>query len=259
MRTAPIPLNARVLTRRTEQDLTDPSPPLLGWRFTHIGDGRWGVYGGNRPALKPITDINDPRLVKAMAHPLRVQILSVLEQRVASPRELSDELDAPLGNVSYHVRTLSSLGLIKLVKKTPRRGAIEHYYEARGRAVVTDKAWAEVPDIVKRALLGATLASVSEEVNAAASGGGFEREDIHLTTSKVNVDEQGWKDLSKLLGDTWKSIEKIQRDAGKRLRDSGGEGEINAGLVAMLFERAGSDADSSNDGAREPAAQGARR
>ena len=194
-----------------------------------------------------------------MAHPLRVQILSVLEQRVASPRELSDELDAPLGNVSYHVRTLSSLGLIKLVKKTPRRGAIEHYYEARGRAVVTDKAWAEVPDIVKRALLGATLTSVSEEVNAAAASGGFEREDIHLTTSRVNVDEQGWRDLAKLLGETWKSIEKIQRDAGKRLRDSGGEDEINAGLVAMLFERANSNGDPSNDGAREPATQGARR
>jgi DNA-binding transcriptional ArsR family regulator len=193
-----------------------------------------------------------------MAHPLRVQILSVLEQRVASPRELSDELDAPLGNVSYHVRTLSSLGLIKLVKKTPRRGAIEHYYEARGRAVVTDKAWAEVPDIVKRALLGATLTSVSEEVNAAAASGGFEREDIHLTTSRVVVDEQGWRDLAKLLGDTWKAIEKVQRDAGKRLRDADDEG-INAGIVAMLFERAGSDGDPSADGARQPAATGARR
>ena len=208
--------------------------------------------------MKPITDINDPRLVKAMAHPLRVQILSVLEQRVASPRELSDELDAPLGNVSYHVRTLSGLGLIKLVKKTPRRGAIEHYYEARGRAVVTDKAWAEVPDIVKRALLGATLASVSEEVNSAAAQGGFEREDIHLTTSRVNVDEQGWKELSKLLGDTWKSIEKIQRDAGKRLRDDD-EGAINAGLVAMLFERAEEGGNPSSDGSRQPATQGARR
>ncbi len=193
-----------------------------------------------------------------MAHPLRVQILSVLEQRVASPRELSDELDAPLGNVSYHVRTLSGLGLIKLVKKTPRRGAIEHYYEARGRAVVTDKAWAEVPDIVKRALLGATLASVSEEVNSAAAHGGFEREDIHLTTSRVNVDEQGWKELSKLLGDTWKSIEKIQRDAGKRLRDDD-EGAINAGLVAMLFERAEEGGNPSADGSRQPATQGARR
>src|SRR3954452_21639564 len=194
-----------------------------------------------------------------MAHPLRVQILSVLEQRVASPRELSDELDAPLGNVSYHVRTLSSLGLIKLVKKTPRRGAIEHYYEARGRAVVTDKAWAEVPDIVKRALLGATLASVSEEVNAAAASGGFEREDIHLTTSRVVVDEQGWKDLSKLLGDTWKSIEKIQRDAGKRLRDSGGEGETTARLVRTSFERADHAAASWTAGPRVPPSQGARR
>jgi len=208
-----------------------------------------------RPALKPITDINDPRLVKAMAHPLRVQILSVLEQRVASPRELSDELDAPLGNVSYHVRTLSSLGLIKLVKKTPRRGAIEHYYEARGRAVVSDKAWAEVPDIVKRALLGATLASVSEEVNAAASGGGFEREDIHLTTSRVVVDEQGWKEISKLLDDTWKSIEKIQRDSGKRVKDA--DDAMNATVVSMLFERPDGDTESSSNSKREPA--GARR
>jgi len=238
--------------------VADPSGARLVSGFTHNGDGRWGVFTEEQTSLKPITDINDPRLVKAMAHPLRVQILSVLEQRVASPRELSDELDAPLGNVSYHVRTLSSLGLIKLVKKTPRRGAIEHYYEARGRAVVTDKAWAEVPDIVKRSLLGATLASVREEVNAAAAGGGFDREDIHLTTSRVVVDEQGWRDLAKLLGDTWKGIDKVQRDAGKRLRDSGGEGEINAGLVAMLFERAGADSDPSNDGAREPAAQGAR-
>jgi DNA-binding transcriptional ArsR family regulator len=197
--------------------------------------------------LKPITDINDPRLVKAMAHPLRVEILSVLEQRVASPRELADELEAPLGNVSYHVRTLSSLGLIKLVKKIPRRGAIEHYYEARGRAVVSDKAWADVPDIVKRALLGATLASVSEEVNAAASGGGFAREDMHLTTSKVAVDEQGWRELSKLLGETWSKIEKIQRESGKRLRDAG-EDPINAGLVAMLFERPENGA-AENDGA----------
>ena len=139
----------------TDKYLTAPSYERLESACSPISATDGGAsHGGTRPALKPITDINDPRLVKAMAHPLRVQILSVLEQRVASPRELSDELDAPLGNVSYHVRTLSSLGLIKLVKKTPRRGAIEHYYEARGRAVVTDKAWAEVPDIVKRALLG---------------------------------------------------------------------------------------------------------
>jgi DNA-binding transcriptional ArsR family regulator len=199
--------------------------------------------------LKPITDINDPRLVKAMAHPLRVQILGILEQRVASPRELADELEAPLGNVSYHVRTLSSLGLIKLVKKTPRRGAIEHYYEARGRAVVTDRAWAEVPEIVKRALVGATLGEVSERVNEAAAKGGFDREDAHLTSPRVIVDEQGFRELSGALNDLFDRVDKIQRESTKRLK--GGDGAIEAGVVAMLFERAsnGHGPAAGNDGA----------
>jgi DNA-binding transcriptional ArsR family regulator len=199
--------------------------------------------------LKPITDINDPRLVKAMAHPLRVQILGILEQRVASPRELADELEAPLGNVSYHVRTLSSLGLIKLVKKTPRRGAIEHYYEARGRAVVTDRAWAEVPDIVKRALVGATLGEVSERVNDAAAKGGFDREDAHLTSPRVIVDEQGFRELSGALNDLFERVDKIQRESTKRLKGDDA-GAIEAGVVAMLFER-------SNGGAPAEAADGA--
>jgi len=46
---------------------------------------------------------------------MRTRILGMLDERVASPRQLSDELDAPLQNVSYHVRELAKLGLIKLV------------------------------------------------------------------------------------------------------------------------------------------------
>src|SRR5690242_20802636 len=71
--------------------------------------------------MKPRSDISDPRVIKALTHPLRVQILRALEERTASPSELADEIGAPLGNVSYHVRQLHSLGLIKLVKKTDRK------------------------------------------------------------------------------------------------------------------------------------------
>ena len=48
----------------------------------------------------------------------------------------ADKLAEPLGNVSYHVRTLADLGLIELVRKVPRRGAIEHYYRAPERHVL---------------------------------------------------------------------------------------------------------------------------
>jgi DNA-binding transcriptional ArsR family regulator len=69
-------------------------------------------------------------VVKALAHPLRVEILRILDEGRASPIELSRRLQSPLGVVSYHVRVLSDLGLIRLVKRTARRGAIEHHYAA---------------------------------------------------------------------------------------------------------------------------------
>jgi DNA-binding transcriptional ArsR family regulator len=69
-------------------------------------------------------------LSKATTHPLRVKILERLEIRMASPNELSKQLHAPLGNVSYHVKTLLELGTIELVKTEPRRGAVEHFYRS---------------------------------------------------------------------------------------------------------------------------------
>src|SRR5256885_29338 len=68
-------------------------------------------------------DITDPRIAKAYAHPLRIHILGMLDDRVASPSEIAGEIGAPLTHVSYHVRQLAGLGLIKLVKTTPRRRA----------------------------------------------------------------------------------------------------------------------------------------
>jgi len=101
--------------------------------------------------LRTLHDINDPRLVKALAHPLRIRILAILEDRVASPSEIAEQLDAPLGNVSYHVRQLAELGLISLVRETPVRGTLEHHYKAEIRPRITDKAWSTAPDIVKHA------------------------------------------------------------------------------------------------------------
>jgi DNA-binding transcriptional ArsR family regulator len=75
----------------------------------------------------------DLRPMKALTHPLRVKALKVLTQRTASPSELSYELEEPLGNVSYHVKTLLEYDCVKLVKTEPRRGAVEHYYRATPR------------------------------------------------------------------------------------------------------------------------------
>src|SRR5947208_4982211 len=130
--------------------------------------------------MKSFAAINEPRVAKALSHPLRAQRLGILEERRASPRELSEELGAPLGNVSYHVRALLNLKLIKLVKKTPRRGAIEHHYEATGSAArVPEVEWEKMPSIAKQAAIGAVLDETNQSVAEAAAAGGFDRRDTH--------------------------------------------------------------------------------
>src|SRR4051794_38595206 len=82
-------------------------------------------------------DITDPRVVKALAHPLRLRILQALDGRVASPSEIADELGTPLSNTSYPVRQLAGLGFVRLVDRAARRGAIEHYYVAVAQPTVS--------------------------------------------------------------------------------------------------------------------------
>jgi DNA-binding transcriptional ArsR family regulator len=185
--------------------------------------------------MKPHSDISDPRIIKALTHPLRVSILGALEERTASPSELAEELDAPLGNVSYHVRQLHALGLIKLVKKTPRRGAIEHHYKAVGRAAISDEAWSKTPGIVKEAVVAATLGEIRSGVNAAAAHGGFSSPDAHLGSSQVAVDDKGWNAISTELARTRDRIQKIGEESAKRLAKSP-DGQREATVVTMLFE-----------------------
>lgn len=188
--------------------------------------------------MKAITDINDPRLVKALAHPLRVQILAVLEDRTASPSDLAEELKAPLGNVSYHVRILAKLDLLKLVRKRQRRGAIEHLYRANGRVRVSDRAWGQVPGIVKTAMVDATLEQVGRYVEQSAVMGGFERPEAHIIRQPMRLDQQAWKELSAAVADLLQRANDIERESQKRLRGEDHEGELDAGLVMMLFEGA---------------------
>ncbi len=186
--------------------------------------------------MKDITDIDDPRLIKAFAHPLRIRILGIFENQTASPSEIAEQLGVPLGNVSYHVRILADYGLIKLVRRTPRRGAIEHHYEAVGRLRITDGAWNQAPEIVKEALLRSTLGQVSDFVNAAAVAGGFDREDAHLSRSPLVLDERGFKALAKECLKLYDRARAIEQESAKRLKQSNHSDEVNTGMVIMLFE-----------------------
>src|SRR3954447_23492496 len=112
-------------------------------------------------------DISDPTIAKAYAHPLRMEIMDLLDDRVASPSQLAAELGSPLSLTSYHVRQLVSWGLVKLVRRRQVRGSIEHFYTALVRPTVYDETWAKIPSFVKRALVGSSLAQLGSEIASA--------------------------------------------------------------------------------------------
>src|ERR1700759_750121 len=171
--------------------------------------------------MMQITEIDDPRLVKGLAHPLRIHILRVLETRVASPSEIAEVLGAPLGNVSYHVRFLARSGLIELTSTNPRRGTVEPYYRAVGRVSVTAQAWAQVPDVVKSGMISATLDQAGRVIGAVASSGGFDRSDAVVARREMLLDQQGFTELAAELNGLLERVKEIERQSAERLEGMG--------------------------------------
>jgi predicted transcriptional regulator len=77
----------------------------------------------------------DQELVRALSHPVRVGILETLHGRIASPSELSREMDRSHGVIAYHASMLVRCGCLELVETKPRGGAVEHFFGIAPRLV----------------------------------------------------------------------------------------------------------------------------
>ena len=175
------------------------------------------------------------QVAKALAHPLRVRILSSLHTGISSPNQLAQELGEPLGNVSYHVKTLLEYDCVELVKTEPRRGAVEHFYRATDRAFLSDADWAKIPASARKGISGSILESIGQSATDAMAEGTIEsRSDSHLSDTPLLLDNQGWKDLNKALSEVVKRAGEIQKEAAKRLEDKS-EG-LTTKLAIMHFE-----------------------
>ena len=181
-------------------------------------------------------DLVDPRIAKALSHPMRARILAILNDRTASPNEIAEMIDERLPNVSYHVRVLLDLGCIELVDTAQRRGAIEHYYKALVRPFFSDRDWKRLPKSGRQSISDSALQIIWEDVSDAIKAGTFEdRTDRHLSHSPMTLDSEGWRELAKVLERAIAEAEKIESRSAARLKESD-EAGIPTRLVAMQFE-----------------------
>lgn len=188
-------------------------------------------------------DLVDPRIAKALSHPMRARILVILNDRVASPNEIAETIDERLPNVSYHVRALLELGCIELVDTAQRRGAIEHYYRAVIRPFFSDRDWKRIPRSARQAISDTALEIIWEDVSGALKAGTFDaRPDRYLTHSPMVLDEQGWSEMNAVMAKAFAEAEKVKSRSAGRLKRSK-SGGVPTRVVLMQFEAPPGDDD----------------
>ena len=75
---------------------------------------------GHRNAVDP-----ELPLIRALGHPLRAQILSLLEREPMASGQLSQRLEVPVATITHHVRVLHELECIEPIGEEPLRASIE--------------------------------------------------------------------------------------------------------------------------------------
>jgi DNA-binding transcriptional ArsR family regulator len=176
---------------------------------------RKGVKKGKEPAQESKA-LLDQNLMKALCNPLRVQIFALLLDRLASPKEIADELNKRLPSVSYHVGVLSDYGLIVEDHTIPRRGAVEHFYRPTQTVLIPPDTWDNVPPAMRKAVSMCILEEFFNDASASMEAGIFD-ESGDLSWIPLILDKLGVEEVENLALEFVEAVLKVQAKANKRL------------------------------------------
>jgi DNA-binding transcriptional ArsR family regulator len=183
-------------------------------------------------------DYVDQDMARALAHPMRIQILAELNKRIESPSGFSTRFGEKVQNVSYHFRALQKYGCIEEVESRPVRGSLEHFYRATKRVLFDGKAWNDLPPSIKAQASGRAVGDFLEAVSAAMLGETFDSSDERVAVwLQRRLDPQGWAEAVEAHWVLIRRMEEVFKGSAVRLAEAG---EPEGGMVGtyglFLFE-----------------------
>jgi DNA-binding transcriptional ArsR family regulator len=84
------------------------------------------------------------QLEKALANPVRADVLARLSEGPNSAVEISEELGLPRQTVNHHIRYLLKLDCIEEIGQVPVRGAVKKIYLAKEKMYIGPETWREM-------------------------------------------------------------------------------------------------------------------
>ena len=159
----------------------------------------------------------DKRIAQALNHPLRTEIIAVLGDRCASPREMADLLGEELSSVSYHTKELLKLECIEVVDREQVRGALKTRYRATTKMLLDTPDWERLDKTVRTGISINAINEVTRRASDAVEAGTFDhRTDRTIITLKMDVDDQGWRDASEALRIAYERLGEVEVEAATR-------------------------------------------
>jgi DNA-binding transcriptional ArsR family regulator len=77
--------------------------------------------------------LTEPAQVRAISHPLRNVILSLLHERAATITELAAAVERPKSTIAHHVKVLEDAGMLRVVRTRRVRAIDERFYGRTAR------------------------------------------------------------------------------------------------------------------------------
>jgi DNA-binding transcriptional ArsR family regulator len=182
-------------------------------------------------------EIISPQLAAAMSHPTRVQAITILNERTASPREIAAEIDEPLNNVTYHVNQLRDLGCIELVRTESARGGrvLERFYRAAQRSYFDEESWDALSERERLGVSGTTMKIIAKDIAHSMASGAFGSGDgAHIGRSVLQVDDEGWHEIIELIERSNREIIEIEERVTERASEET-KPSIDAKVVILQF------------------------
>lgn len=183
-------------------------------------------------------DPDEAILFKALSHPLRFRMMMILGEREASPKELSEALEAGFHKTWEHVKRLEGWGLIELVDTDHKNGGEQHFYRARTLPVLDAEEWDRIPEFARKTTSAAIIRTGYREVTAAIEGGHFDSHPSRVVIRKpLLLDEEGMQEADAAGCAHLAAIEEAEaKSAARRIKT--GEPATRVMSLVMTFPAA---------------------
>lgn len=184
-------------------------------------------------------------VAKVLAHRMRVDILTVLQDGPVSQKELAEQLRQPLSNINHHMNELIEAEAIEVAYTKKVGNVDQHYWRAIKTSTYNHNDLKRLTTEEHQELSRVIVQSITAELFASLRAGRLADNPYSVTGwDRVWIDQRGHRDMYQNTCAFFDRMYEIVAESASRMAESGEAPKPYIGAV-LSFERSRTEANTS--------------